>query len=429
MKSNNISNNDFADIVQQMFKYLFKDFTTETKVDILGLVAQRGEFEVLMDGSEYIEAHYPIDRLRGASFHEWLLTNHDDMAFEIWSTINHRDKVANHQHQKNYANSAALALYANLPERLEGLTPEEWKGKVDVERLFRRKGIPFEFGDGFTETAKDNIQYYIDKKYHFSLTAAEIAALRGDIDLIKRAKDNGNSIEDIYIYYIMNGGGVEIEPFIEILKESFEKERYNHEISQLFKSAICYLEIDQLKIVWNELSPKGRLDFFYDLDNNSNVNSNVLEDALKKGRIKEVEYIYSLGDTFLHTKFIKNFSSKTIWDFVEEGFLKAVDFILKKNPQLLETREIIREKDKKMGTLLELAVIKGNKEMADMLLSHGANTGSLKEIIYCDSLIVEGQSGGSAAVAIAEKILLGEKLESTKTNDGEPHPKSIVDAL
>lgn len=182
----------------------------------------------------------------------------------------------------------------------------------------------------------------------------------------------------------------------------------------LFKDSLIPASVDQIKNIWNEVSSEDKKIFF---TKNSALDRGFpyhykrsLRKVIYRGRIDVAEYLYSLADSYENKN--QSIQFKLLSESTEEGETELVDFILKKNPELLEKKCALYkgEKNQELGTVLELAVIMGNKEMVDILLSHGADTKPLKGLISSEVFI---ENSESASMAIAEQTILRGILGNT----------------
>lgn len=162
---------------------MLKEFAKNNMLDELSACSE------YIDINEYVltlERDHFQSPLYGLSFHEWLLTNPDERAFEIWKKVRDRYKKNDSYDIREWGNSAALMIYANLPERLDCLDPGEWQTVIDCSKL-SKLGITFKLEGDVANPNKQRIKNMVAEG---DFVAVQLAALQGSLELVERVKVN-----------------------------------------------------------------------------------------------------------------------------------------------------------------------------------------------------------------------------------------------
>lgn len=393
-------------------KLPFEELCAKTKADILGELAKRGMWNELLSVYSHIDLNLGIGALHGATFQEWLLTNPDERAFDIWLKIRDRDIRNGNYKYTNYYDSAALIIYADLIKRLDYLTEKEWEGEISFKSLSNEKNIHFNIQGKFQKDIEERLKNRIEFQYHLKMgvNAATLAALRGSVELAKRAIENDKELFfelDIIYDFLVHKNTLSIKPLTKLLKNMDSKSNKNPPLlNSLFSEAISDgLSVEKLQEIWDEMDDKRKTLF---INSRVVVSSGTFHKLFLDERLDVVSFIYSLRNE--NRDGIKGiYDLSTLWSCIEKNKHKSVEFILKRNPDWLESKDWIYKRDGRMGTALTFAVINSNYDMAKKLISYGASITPLIELTDYHLFQDDGERNAGFRATL-EKILLENKF-------------------
>lgn len=350
----------------------------------------------LLRNSNSIKTHQENEELGGLSFHEWLLTNKDPKAFDIWKSIRLKEKNDGTYNINNWANSAALIIYSNLPERLDILDKEEWAGAVFIEKLVKNK-IEFQPNKKFPKSIQEKLKFNAQSSRPY-LSAIELSILSGSKSLIKRAikikkklhKEKGShkdkSITSL-AYYLrfcsLYEGSFPIDTISKLLNNVCGYKTHPKEMSLFFNDAIKKLNTNQLKIIWEEMNDNAKRCF---IDSFDCVFPNIQRYLLGEERIDVIKYITSLVNNKNQKKVCLVSFDYFIY-LVREGKSRSVEFLVDKSPGWLYIKKQYHNNEglviKEFYHALSCAIERKDDNMTKTLLSKAKKGYSFYEMWDC----------------------------------------------
>lgn len=401
---------------------------TEIRHIFLAKCANEGRFDVLFDGMKFIDMFKPIaDGFSRLSFHEWLLINPKKEAFELWKALRERkEKASNKNYISGFNNSAALIIYANLPERLKHLKHSDWMGSCRAYDLYEG-GFKIKIEADIPEERKARILESLfptgkfEEQDKLKLNALDLACLHGSKNLIEeslkaekksskktlffRVQWDKRKILNSLNYYMMLGNFMPTEPLVDVLNKtnSWSDERMRSAFTDAFK----YYNLEKLKEIWSQMDEKTRSDFIQipcglpSAKRKCIFNEKtdlfdfvfLLEDAVSPEKDVLLD-----GVLLRDSKLGESISDNTFRHCIEKNKVKSVNYLLTIDSSLLEKDiDIFDELFKNdfddpdcshtfeglplKGTALMLATLLDQKDMIDLLLRKGASTKPLSELM------------------------------------------------
>lgn len=406
-----------------------------------------GRFDIVLDGKEHIDMFSPVEDFNGLSLHEWLLINPQTEYFELWKNLRRvLNKARNKEYNSGFGDSAALIMYANLPERLEHLRDSDWRWGCNPHRLYK---AGFEIKDDSTKKRRSLKTYTIK----FKLNALDIACFYGSKRLIERCVLAEKNIAKGYFFlpyqwdeskileslkcYMMFNKYLSIEPLVDILNETnlwFYKDD-----KSFFTMAFDYYNTDKLRELWNSMDVKAKnkfikvpeglysvinkclikeksdlFDFIFSLEN---------EESLEKSNISINSMI---DDYFIYCVFNNKIKSVNFLLDIDASLLnRKIDFFLPNKISIRYTegksREEIMGDHLSIGSALTVAVIRGYEEMVDVLLEKGASTKHCEYLLNCLKQGTYKKIQNKKSVPLLEKLLLKETVMNNTEMDKKSH--------
>lgn len=434
------------EILEKELKQLKKEQELCKKMLLLKELSEyaiNGDWDILHNRHVHIDMFTRSSSLNGATFHEWLLTNPDPKAFELWNTVYSYLSNSHYFPFCELSNSAALVLYANLPYRFNKLLGDDklWDRGVNVKNLMEC-GIKFNFNTNVPEETKKNV---LKKLFNFEnkeknkrvYSCLDLACLHGYTDLmdsIVSKIESHNSATSIINdskevvntlgYYIMNGDTLPLDPLLSMIERlgiwSCTKKHNYLDLSRdsLFERAVESYGVDRIKKFWEKLPQKEKTSFIEGL---YYINADVVEkhngghilkkSLFYKNRFDVVDLIHDLESSYYSgvgkRKRMFAYDFRFFFECIARGDEDGVDYLLKRNPEWLEKRGVLST-DKlhcsKKGSALVLAVIHGHANMAFDLIEKGASPKNLSFLIEADYF--KNIENYDTFMPIAEKILL-----------------------
>lgn len=399
-------------------KIKFSSLDADIQNYLLGKMAKAEMWDELLAGSKYINLMEENRALDHVNFHQWLLTNPNDRAFEIWLKIRSLNKENGTYSFHDYADSAALVLYANLPRRLSSLDKTEWEGGIANPSNLHRGKIYFAYSGVLKKQERINLEKGVSTRIY--LTPFEISLLQGNLRLAQKSLDTMTDRKKINVlvnkvgyFYLLNKNNRDIDSIIEFLKNS-NKEIGKYAVAMLFKDAIEILDKEELESLWGKIDGKIKDMFIQNINERPLKCKKFKEATLSKGRIDIAGYIESLENNGKKVKI--SYSFQDLWDYAKTGKIEVVGYLLDKHPEWLNNEALVYHDGYigKKGTILDLSVMNFNDEMIDFLLSRGASLESLKSLAD----YIRENDGGNKFIINAERIMIKSKYiaKSTKSN-------------
>lgn len=415
----------------------FYSLHEETQNNLLAEWALRGYWSEVYAGRDYINVNNnkPISALNGFRFHEWLLMNPQKEAFELFKYTKKRIIESEEYVTYMWKNTAALALYTNLPERLDYNDKGSFGGEIDISYL-ERKGIYLTPSNAKIKEQQEQILKKV-KKSEKRLSVKDLACIQGNIDIIKRVLpltewysssltlQETNELLNPIKYYLMLGNHVNIKSLLGVvnkvwsLTEVSPKELTDKKLTHrdawmviLFEESIKVLEKDQISILWINLSKESKKEFLAKVNNSQDITTYLLTNS----KIDIFKFVNGLNR--LNNKNNKDIEINldTLLSCIKNNAIDSVEFILKKNKGLLEKPFPIESdtngrEDGAIGknTVLTFALFHKKEKMVDLILSLGASPNPLISLLSSKPHLANDEYYGKF-FASAERMLLNSSV-------------------
>lgn len=382
-------------------------------VNKYGQWALDGKWGYLLHNMKTLYTQKSINSFNGSSFHEWLLTNPDKMAFEVWKQIRNKRKIDGSYVLDDYADSAALVLYANLTERLEFLDEDEWGGCINYTTL-KDKGIALKFNDSIPNEIHAHIAKKMDEDIHIS--AFDLAHMSEYLKLPgKNSSENMVKGEKEWVsrigHYLMNKNRLPIDMMINVVKKRGSVAEY-----LLFEGVIKASDnVQKISEVWGKLSVYGINYILGDFKSSIGVDDSMRSKVFQKYGLNIIKFFDSVLNSNEKKPF--TYSIDDLWLSVESGKLDLAKFLLDKNPYLLEKEMTLFKNglDDYKSTVLSLAVSKSNHKMTKLLLSYGASLEPLERLLQSEKAWEYEEKMRQTFIINAEKTILESRIQNKTT--------------
>lgn len=437
----------------------FSQMSADTQTMLLAEWVKAGQWERVQAGQEFIKPFMRVDALSGNSFHEWLLTNPEERAFDLWKSIRNREQQTGTYRAEQWGDSAALILYANFPERLSALGLKEWSKSINVVEL-KTRGIEFHSVAEVSDKIKSDVEdawFKSDRKTE--ATPMDCACYHGSEVSIKASLEvfkttvaqvhflpttwRKSNLFEAFKWYMRLGDEAPLSTLTDALHTtnawSVSEDRSSYGVNtegekNLLKTAFLRFGLNRVQDFWKSAPDEAKDDLF----SSARKWVDFKRQLLKKERLShlnlaqtlEVAYTNKLDKTM---KDVPNFTLGDLWESIKNGNASGAYWLLERHPEWLEEKDWVYENrsgssakgradaGSKKGTPLVLAAVHGHQELVEGLLAKGASPAPLKDIM--DYAPFKKSEHYKRFASIAERVRLRQKVTKKadiRSNDSTP---------